>query len=594
MNDAYRAANGQAPRDRTSVAVQADNIIRRRLRIGDPLDAAEVASGLRRLFDREARSQELEAQGLPLLPWSVAPPSAQPTYTPASRSELDQALDDVERDLRSLTTNSQLKDIEAELQGWGQAIRGIIADGTGAARLALDPRQRDRAFASRRQLGDYARVARLVGAMTATLSPAYRKLAQSLDEVAGLILVLAGEAIASSGSGGGRFLLAAPASELQARRDAVLLALRNLAGTTQQAYGNDEWPWGLHGFREILLRIETSGHHDLRVLLEEPALGRLMDELIDRASSHNTRGLRALGATADVALQQLHRFIQMIDDNVQPEVPAVTTLLKALQLFLDPFRSSRGGYRLLFIARPPLIFYGLYGIGGPDAATRRLLDIIIQRGRLAELLDCYLGCDCCGAEVLCQITLDKLLYDVDRAIDLYALGIDPDGDGEPERRAAAYGALIDAFLVANPSTSPTSCLARACFQRVGELVLTLQALETLLLSNKVSAGVPLALSDPARDADEPVMIEELCMQRLADRRWESLIATMAPSCVGVETVLSNIETLVDAALASFATVPAPTCAEPEIIPPPTTPTSLELLKDIRDLLGVQRQTGGGL
>ena len=172
--------------------------------------------------------------------------------------------------------------------------------------------------------------------MTATLSPAYRKLAQSLDEVAGLILVLAGEAIASSGSGGGRFLLAAPASELQARRDAVLLALRNLAGTTQQAYGNDEWPWGLHGFREILLRIETSGHHDLRVLLEEPALGRVMDELIDRASSHNARGLRALGATADVALQQLHRFIQMIDDNVQPQVPAVTTLLKALQLFLDP------------------------------------------------------------------------------------------------------------------------------------------------------------------------------------------------------------------------------------------------------------------
>ena len=75
--------------------------------------------------------------------------------------------------------------------------------------------------------------------------------------MAGLILVLAGEAIAGSGSGGGRFLLAAPASELQARRDAVLLALRNLAGTTQQAYGNDEWPWGLHGFREILLRIET-------------------------------------------------------------------------------------------------------------------------------------------------------------------------------------------------------------------------------------------------------------------------------------------------------------------------------------------------
>ena len=40
--------------------------------------------------------------------------------------------------------DSQLKDIQAELQGWGQAIRCVIADGTAAARVALDPRARDR------------------------------------------------------------------------------------------------------------------------------------------------------------------------------------------------------------------------------------------------------------------------------------------------------------------------------------------------------------------------------------------------------------------------------------------------------------------
>ena len=47
--------------------------------------------------------------------------------------------------------------------------------------------------------------------------------------------------------------------------------------------------------------------------------------------------------------------------------------------------------------------------------------------------------------MICQILLDKLLYDTDRAIDLYALGSDPDGDGEPEWRAAAYGVLIEEF-----------------------------------------------------------------------------------------------------------------------------------------------------
>jgi hypothetical protein len=42
--------------------------------------------------------------------------------------------------------------------------------------------------------------------------------------------------------------------------------------------------------------------------------------------------------------------------------------------------------------------------------------------------------------------LDKILYDVDRAIDLYALGTDPDGEGEPEIRAAAYGFVIDQLI----------------------------------------------------------------------------------------------------------------------------------------------------
>ena len=66
----------------------------------------------------------------------------------------------------------------------------------------------------------------------------------------------------------------------------------------------------------------------------------------------------------------------------------------------------------------------------------------MQRGRLAELLDCYLGCECCGDDVICQILLDKLLYDTDRAIDLYTLGNDTAGNGEPERRAAAFACLI--------------------------------------------------------------------------------------------------------------------------------------------------------
>ncbi|MGH6636510.1 MAG: hypothetical protein ACRED0_10405 [Gammaproteobacteria bacterium] len=53
-------------------------------------------------------------------------------------------------------------------------------------------------------------------------------------------------------------------------------------------------------------------------------------------------------------------------------------------------------------------------------------------------------CECGLEQVKCQIILDKILYDVDRAIDLYAVG--KDDFGQAERRAAAYGYVIEFFL----------------------------------------------------------------------------------------------------------------------------------------------------
>jgi hypothetical protein len=578
MNDFNLTSEAVAPLDRTPAAIRADNLIRQRLRIGDPRDAREVAEGLKRLFPHDARLLASEAEGLPVLPtrWTSAP-----TRVPESQaigSELTQGVANIERDLLALTTDHRLKDITAELQGWGQAIRGIVADGTGAARLALDPRARDRLFAARRQLGDYARLARLIGAMTQSMNESYRHLAQSLDEVAGLLLVLAGEALAGAGLGGGRFLLSAPASELQARRDAVLLALRTLAGTTEQAYGNDQWPWGLHGFREVLVRIEASGHLELRALLEEPVLGRLMDELIERAAQHNVLGLRALGATADVAVQRLHRLLHIINDRVEPESPAVTTFLKAIQLFLDAFRSSRTGYRLLFVARAPIAFYGLAGIGGPDTATDRLIQLILHRGRLAEVLDCYLAGQSCGSDILCQIVLDKILYDTDRAIDLYTLGSDPEGAGEPEWRAAAFGLLILEFLSLQ-NEADRACLGGSCAPTRAELVGILGSIRDLLVEKKLDAAGAIVIADPDH-ACRHLITDELCLQRLSDRRLEALIATLAPGCISGEQVLTRVETLIDKAIARVDSTHKD-CPEVEITPPPTTQSALEFFYDLQ-------------
>jgi hypothetical protein len=572
MPDAFAAAPVEM-RDRTPTAIRADNLIRQRLRIGDPTKPEDVAEGLKRRFAKEAQALASEALGRPLAPVAYGMPVVRAPESLATGAEIRQAMDDVERDLAALVRDHRLKDIEPELQGWGQAIRSIIADGTAAARLALDPLARDRLFAARRQLGDYARLARLVGALTQTLSVHYRRLAQSLDSVASLLLVLAGEVLAGAGLAGGRFLLSVPASELQSRRDAVLLALRNLSGTTQQAYGNDQWPWGLDGFRQVLQLIERSGHLDLRSLLEEPVLGKLMDELIERASQQSVVGLRALGATADVAVQRLHRLLNIVDNRVAPGSPPVLTFLKAIQLFLDAFGASRSGYRLLFVARPPIGFYGLTGIGGPDPATDRLLQLVMERGRLAERLDCYLGCECCADDVICLIVLDKLLYDVDRAVDFYTLGSDASGNGEPERRAAAFGRLITEFVdngivVQHPDEKeprrPT-CFDASCSPGVVGIRGVLKDIANLL-----KEAEPLSMTQAVRN----LFIDELCLQQLSDRRLESLIATFAPGCVSGETVLQVIEELTGRVISALGG--ARRCEEPELIPPPTIPTSLRV------------------
>ena len=441
--------------DRTPAAVALDNLIRRKLRVSDPMDAKEVVKALQTLYQKESQAMQQEAAGLPF--FRVAAIPVQREAGPVMRAEVKQAQDDVERDLAHLTTHTLLKDVQAELTGWAYTLRGAVSEGMLTARFALDPRSRDRAMAARRLLGGYARLSRFVGALTPTLSPPYRALAKSLDEVAGVILVLMGDALAEIGYSGGRFLLQAPASELQARRDAVIYALRNLVGTAQGAYEGNEWPRGQVAYRQFLNRLETAGQSDLRALFQENYVARSFDELIHWTTSNNPDDLRALGATASPMLEKFQRLILLGNRLVDPESPPLAAYLSTIQLFLDAFTNAASGYRLLYIARPPIVFYGLYGVGGPDTATERLLQLVINRGRLAEQADCYLGCDCSVDRVRCQVMLDKILYDVDRAIDLYTLGIDPEGDGEPEHRAAAYAVVIDQFLT-NAALSPTLCV----------------------------------------------------------------------------------------------------------------------------------------
>ncbi|MEO1388822.1 MAG: hypothetical protein AAFV85_15905 [Cyanobacteria bacterium J06634_6] len=526
------SSNGSTPRSSHNASLALDNLIRRELKVSNPNNAKEVAEALLTKYQSTPGAIGItrEAEGLPFL---RTPSMMQPMSAPAETSsdaELKQAMDDVERDLKELTSNAILKDVTPELEGWATAIRSMMTEAFNAARFALDSSQRDKTFGLRRTLGDYARMARFIGALSSpVVNVNYRNLAQSIDEVTSVLLVMMGESLANVSFNRSRYLLQVPYSELQARRDSVIYALRNFLGSTQTAYAPNEWPRGVDAYRQLYKYLDDQGQGDLRSLLTENELSRIMDMLIQRASHGNVEGLRNLGATAQLDIPRLRRLVIVGNnlDAVMPASPPLTSFLQALQLFIDGFDSA-GGFRLLRLARPPILFYGLYGSSSNDEdAEQRLVSLAIERNRLAELLDCFLQCSCLPDGAKCQIILDKVLYDLDRAIDLYALGVA--SNPEPEYRAVAYRYIVSAVLAGNnvlqclpveDSTASTNPQAAQLSSDIREVLSRVE----VLLSTPIDNNIPLEVINP-------LAIQELCIQHEMEKSWRDLVQTMAPGCL---------------------------------------------------------------
>ena len=446
---------------------------------------------------------------------------------PATATSLDlqQAKDDLEADLRELLTFNLLKDLTPELEGWAQAIRAAVADGERAAAFGIDTRQRDRTFAVRRQLGDYARAARLVGALNPRANDEFRSLGQSLDEAASVLLVMMGESIANTGIAGGRYLMQVPFSELQTRREAVLNALRNLNGSSQYAYGPNDWPRGVDSYRQLFDVLDRQGQGELRSLLTENGISRVMDQLIDRAGQ-GVNGLRALGATVMLEVQQFNRLIAAIHWGIDDmDSPPLMALQEALQLFIDGFRPS-GGIRLLGIARPQILSYGLYGNRALSAPEVRLESLLRLRGNLATNVDCYASCVCDGKTAASQILMDLALYDVDRAIDLYAIGTGSI-EGEPEIRAASYGYLLDAI------SARAKLIGAGDFDEVTDLIDDPVGGSDALLVNPL---LPKAKLDPARN----LMLQELQIMRQQEGQLHDMAAQMGDGCGLLDDIYRDV------------------------------------------------------
>ncbi len=456
--------NGRGPTSTSSINLALDNMIRSQLKVSDPRNPKEIAQALLTYYKDLPQAVAIteEAQGLPFLQAPMPQTMLAPSRPTSSDAEFNIAQNDVEKALADLTTNPLTADIVPEMQGWGQSIRDAVTETSNAARQGLDPSQRDKVIAIRRQLGEYARMARFVGALAPGMTQNYRRLGQSLDEVAAVSLVMLGEALASVGFAYGYYLLQVPLADLRQRRDSVIFALRNFSGGAQEAYGPDEWPRGINAYRLLYNWLEQQGQGDLRTLLVENELARIMDTLIARAQNGTPEGLRALGVTAQLDLERFRR-LAIVAPGAMPQLPGsmggpgmpdlsppLVSFLESLLLFADAFRPA-GGLRLLRIARPAILFYGLYNPNLLEQDTM-LLDLIMMRGNLATLLDTlFPGGNVRG--VVPQVLLDMLVTSLDRAIDLLSLGAEPGINAATEIRAATYWLIAVSIIVILSGTS---------------------------------------------------------------------------------------------------------------------------------------------
>ena len=617
------AATGAAPGPNRQ-QVTLDNLLRRELRVGDPNDPQQIAQALAERYQGDVRAQAIdgEARGMPFLRTPILRPT-EPAAPTATNVDLDQARADVESDLNKLVLSNETKDIRPELEGWQSVIHRSIDEGIAAARYGLDPNKRDMTFAMRRQLGEYARLSRLVGALTPNLNRSFRDLAQSIDEACAVMLVLMGESMANLGFAGGRFLLQAPYSELQARRDAVINALRQVDGVAAQSMINGVWPRGLRAYRQLSTVLEAKGQGDLRSLMSENELSRTMDELIQLAGGGSSGGMRALGATAWAPLNRLTRFVQTTIRLVAPASPELATLHESILLFIDGFVPA-GGFRLLRVARPTVLNYGLYGSAVIAPAEERLIDHVNRRGTLARKLDCLTDCACDDNTVTAQVVLDKVLYDVDRAIDFYCVG---DADlGLPEVRAAACSHLLDALVVPIPANWPGGVLpgylggGGAINVIAGAITAELDTIRRLLrpIGDRVNPVPPPIFLPPVGwgtltasyianlNANSAwlggaattlrfgqVLHDELCLQRETDQQWRLVIEQMTSGCISADSIFNPaigagagcLPAIVDRALEfiqaqTAGAVGGPVgsvCTDVEAVVPPHFEESLQLI-----------------
>jgi len=445
--------NGSPQTPPTSGTTLIDDFLRRELQVGDPKNVTQVVTALQRRYPSAAKRIDQEAAGLPIQLTEFAEPVAEvvlpATATPATR-EAQRVTETLSTDLDQLIAEAGNREVLPELRGWRTRITTEYAAGLAAARLAQDPAQRDRAFHSIRTLGDFARVARLVGARRDELFFDFRRLGTSLDDAALSLRIALGESVDGLGLAPGGLILPVSVTEGRTRRGALIDSLRRLSGNTQ----DDDWPEAAASYLALRDEIGRAGQNELLVYLREETTAPILDQMIGEVSRQDSQSLREVGATSLVDLARMRELLGLINrvNAILPQSTALSAFAQNLGSFLELFGvtavglTGRAGARLADFGLP--LALAAQQLDDADReGRRRFRDLVAWREEFAVEVDNLFEIPAAPADFVdAQNIVDQLLYDVDRAIDIYAQGQgQPPAWGDEERRAAVWGESVAAL-----------------------------------------------------------------------------------------------------------------------------------------------------
>ncbi|MDP1702490.1 MAG: hypothetical protein Q8L53_16235 [Aestuariivirga sp.] len=567
--------------DRAPPQKTVESVLRKALKISDPANVEELSRGLLLRYGKDALLMDRERKGLPFS--VVIDAVATTANSTGTRPEIVDAQIDLERVLAEIASDPALAEINAEMRGWARAIRAAAADGLNAARFALDPQSSDRAMTARRTLGDYARVSRYAAALATCSGGAFCRLAQACDAIASLILVILGDGLADAGVTRSTHIPRVPAATLRQRRDTVINELQLLHRNSSGASSLELWPRGIVSLVQIHNQLETSDTADLRSLLDEGYLSRQLDDLLDLAADNSADGLKALGSVASMSVRRFRRFISVVSTEISPPSPPLARFIAALSYFVQGFAVSAGGYRLPFLARSPLLAGQSSLVGGSDEPVLTLIQTALARSAAAEWIDC-LCCSCDEDDAQNIIFFSKLVYDLDRAIDLYAFGTDPLGKSDAEVRAAAYGAIIEA-VDAHFKVLPV--VGSAKFKEATTKIMT-------MAPGLVNWTAFLKIADSDLKSDRAQMMHDmLCYQLKEERASARLVSSIAPICrrqlildvldgKGIAKLIEEVQE----AIAELGEIKHEPCSDAEMKMPPDFETAQMWMTDDADGIGI--------